>query len=146
MKILVIFTGGTIGSTVKDGWISADNTAKYTLIENYKNSFGDSVCFDTCEPYFMLSENLSAKHLNLLTESVKEALSKDFDGIIITHGTDTLHFSAAAIHLAFSGADIPIVFVSANYPLENALSNGQANFEAAVKLIQSGISSGVYIS
>ena len=36
MKILVIFTGGTIGSEVKDGWISPDSSAKYELIANYK--------------------------------------------------------------------------------------------------------------
>ncbi len=146
MKILVIFTGGTIGSTVKDGWISTDPAAKYTLIEKYKENFGKEILFETAEPYYMLSENLDSLRLNLLITSINDGLNKDFDGIIITHGTDTLHFSAAAAHLFFSTAGIPIVFVSANLPLENEHSNGHANFEAAVSLIESGIKTGVYIS
>lgn len=146
MKILVLLTGGTIGSTVKDGWISTDNSVKYTLIENYKRNFGEGITFEIREPYFALSENLCNKNLNLLINSVDSALSEDFDGIIITHGTDTLHFSAAAADLAFGNTNTPIVFVSANYPLEDARSNGHANFEGAVALIKSGINSGVYIS
>lgn len=146
MKILVIFTGGTIGSSIKDGWISTDSATKYALIEKYKENFGEDISFETTEPYFMLSENLNANTLNLLIASVESATEKDYDGIIITHGTDTLHFSAAAVQLAFGSAKTPIVFVSANYPLENDLSNGHANFEGAVSLIKSGIKTGVYIS
>lgn len=146
MKILVIFTGGTIGSRVTDGWISTDKSTKYLLTEKYIERFGNDVNFETEEPYFLLSENLSAEKLNLLISSIGKALSKDIDGIIVTHGTDTLHFSAAAALLAFSGAPLPIVFVSANYELSNPKSNGHANFEGAVALIKSGVSSGVYIS
>ena len=144
MKILVIFTGGTIGSRIKDGWISTDSSTKYALIESYKAD--TDISFETEEPYFLLSENLSAKSINLLMDHLYTALSKDFDGIIVTHGTDTLHFSAAAAHLAFASADKPIVFVSANYPLENKASNGDDNFEGAVEFIKSGVKSGVYIS
>ena len=36
MKILVIFTGGTIGSKTKNGWISTDENTLYTLIGSYK--------------------------------------------------------------------------------------------------------------
>lgn len=146
MKILVLMTGGTIGSTVKDGWITTDSTAKYALLENYKNKFGSGTEFTVLEPYCLLSENLCAEKLNLLIDTVKENINCGYDGIIITHGTDSLHFSAAAIHLAFGDAFVPIVFVSANYPIENPLSNGNANFEGAVKFIESGIKAGVYIS
>lgn len=146
MKILVVFTGGTIGSTVQDGWISTDKSAKYTLIEKYKEKYGNSIDFSACEPYYLLSENSGAKNLNLLTECVADAVNRDYDGIIITHGTDSLHFTAAAVKCAFSGADMPIVFVSANYPLNDTRSNGDANFEGAVALIESGVRFGVYIS
>ena len=146
MKIGVIFTGGTIGSTVKDGWISTDEAKKYLLLENYRERFGDDITFIPSEPYYLLSENLSADKLNLLMKAINGGLSHDFDGIIVTHGTDTLHFSAAAAHHAFNDNNKPIVFVSANFPLEDSRSNGHANFEGAVALIKSGIKSGVCIS
>ena len=36
MKILVVFTGGTIGSKTKNGWISTDENTLYTLTDSYK--------------------------------------------------------------------------------------------------------------
>ena len=143
MKILVIFTGGTIGSLLKDGWISTDATANYMLLERYNN--GEDV-FDTVRPYSILSENLSASQLNCLQEEIAKNLNSDYDGIIVTHGTDTLHYTSCAIEYAFADSRLPIVFVSADYPLENEKSNGYKNFEAAVEFIRSGVWAGVFVS
>lgn len=143
MKILVIFTGGTIGTSIKDGWADIDNKTKYMLLNGYNK---DAIEFTTVSPYSTLSENLSAKHLNLLQKAIGDNLTKDFDGIIVTHGTDTLQYSAAAIEYAFNGCKIPIVFVSADYPLEDSRTNGFINFEAAVEFIKSKSAEGVFVS
>lgn len=143
MKILVIFTGGTIGSRLKDGWISTDDTANYMLLDKYKD--GEDV-FDTVEPYSILSENLSASQLNCLQEEIAKSINSDYDGIIVTHGTDTLHYTSCAIEYAFTDSRLPIVFVSADYPLENEKSNGYRNFEAALEFIRSGAGTGVFVS
>ena len=144
MKILVIFTGGTIGTTIKNGWANVDDAAKYTLLDNYKNK--NHIEFVTSPPYSILSENLSAKELNLLQKEINDNLSKDFDGIIITHGTDTLQYSAAAVEYAFDDCGLPIILVSADYPLHNPKSNGYANFEGAVEFIKSKSAKGVFVS
>lgn len=147
MKILVVFTGGTIGSSLKDGWISNDSETNYLLINNYLRESEDKTTeFVTCSPYTILSENLTEKELNLLQKSVADNLNKGFDGIIITHGTDTLQYTASALSYAFSGADIPIVLVSSDYPLSDGRANGGKNFDAAVKFINSGLASGVFVS
>ena len=72
MKILVIFTGGTIGSCLKNGWISTDATTKYRLLDRYK---GGKDVFDTVEPYSILSENLSASEINCLQKEIAKYLS-----------------------------------------------------------------------
>ncbi|MBQ6894232.1 MAG: asparaginase [Clostridia bacterium] len=145
MKILVIFTGGTIGSSVKNGWIGIDAQTRYTLLNNYKGD-KDYIEFHTCSPYSVLSENLSAAELNSLQAEISKNLSLDYGGIIITHGTDTLQYTSSAIEYAFCDSKIPIVFVSADYPLENPKSNGNANFEAAVEFIKSKSASGVFVA
>ncbi len=146
MKILVIFTGGTIGSTVEDGAISPNRDTKFFLIKDFYGRYG-RVCDFVCrEPYFALSENLDANTLNRLISEVKSALSEDFDGIIVTHGTDTLQFSAAALAFAARDTKIPIVLVSSNYPLTDDRANGRDNFGAAVEYILYYSKSGVYIS
>lgn len=141
MRILVVFTGGTIGSEVKDGWISPGSSAKYELIANYKGK----VEFETLSPYTILSEQLSANELNMLTECVFQNIDKGFDGIIVTHGTDTLQYSASALGLMLGKCKVPVVFVSANYPLCDKRSNGHINFKTAVEFIKTK-QNGVFVA
>lgn len=145
MKISVIFTGGTIGCKAKRGFLSTDESTRYALLNAF-DSEGAGVEFSVSNPYSVLSENLSARELNLLQTEVAENLGKDCDGIIITHGTDSLLYTAAALEYAFDGCDIPIVLVSADYPLDDERTNGHKNFEAAVAFIKSKAGNGVYVS
>lgn len=144
MKILVIFTGGTIGCVVKEGWLSTDSSSKYTLINTYQSP--DDVIFETKAPYTVLSENLSAAEINMLQKEVISALEGDYDGIIVTHGTDTLQYTAAALEYSVCGCDIPVVLVSSDYPLEDERTNGHANFKAAVEFIRSKPAGGIFVS
>lgn len=141
MKILVVFTGGTIGSTIKDGYISPNSSeGKYAIMEMFKkiqnNPFHD-VEFEFLNPFYILSENLNGNNIAELISCIKNSLVQftDIDGIIVTHGTDTLQYSAAALGLCFSGANVPIVLVSSNYILTDERANGIENFFYAVKLI-----------
>ena len=145
MKILIIFTGGTIGSCVKNGSISTDESTRYTLIEKYESLHGKAD-FDVVAPYSILSENLSADELNQLQAEIIRNLDKGYDGIIVTHGTDSLHYSSVAVEYAISDCNIPVVFVSSDYPLEDSRANGHQNFEAAVEFIRSKLSGGVFVS
>lgn len=144
MKILVVITGGTIGSSIKGDYTSLDIAKNHALIKHYESKFKDGVTFETVSPYRILSENLSASELNLLIDCVAEQKDKDYNGIIVTHGTDTLQYSCAALEFCFNNIDKPLVLVSANYPLDNPLSNGHSNFEAAVAFIKSKSANGVF--
>ncbi len=144
IKILVIFTGGTIASSLYDGVIDTNIEMPYKLIEKYK-AVDDSVFFETDEPYFILSENLSGEHLTKLCSCVKNDISKDYDGIIVTHGTDTLQYSASALDIALGKINIPVVLVSSNYPLDDERANGFRNFCGAVDFIKRQ-ASGVFVS
>ncbi len=144
MKIAVIFTGGTIGSCIKNDFIGVDNKMQYVLLKNYEND--GEIEFIPSSPYSILSENLSAKELNLLQNEIAEKLSQDFDGIIVTHGSDTLQYTSTAIEMAFGDCQIPVLFVSADYPLEDSRSNGFANFQGAVEFIRNKICNGVFVS
>lgn len=145
MTISVIFTGGTIGSLTKKEWMGIDDATNYMLLSRFENSDND-VVFQTSAPYSVLSENLSAEELNRLQSAVQQELEKHPDGIIVTHGTDTLQYTAAALEYAFADADIPVVLVSADYPLDHEQTNGYINFEAAVAFIKSRKAKGVFVS
>ena len=80
---------------------------------------------------------MDGSHLNLLISCIREQLTKDIDGIIVTHGTDTLPFTAAALGMCFAYAKVPILLVSSNYILDDPRANGLTNFTAAVDYITS---------
>lgn len=144
MKIYVVFTGGTIGSSVSGGVISPADSSKSVLLQNHIAHCCDDVSFETFTPYFALSENLCAENLNLLVQCVRGIAEKGGEKIIVCHGTDTLQFSAAALSYALVGTKACAVLVSANYPLSDSRSNGFANFEAAVDFLKNNNSRGVF--
>lgn len=134
MNILTIFTGGTIGSSIKDGYINTHPDNMQKLIDTLPDT---DIVFDIKNPYTILSENLNGEHLSLLIKEIKTALSENkYDGIIVTHGTDTLQYTAAMLGLIFYSCGTPIVLVSSNYILDDSRANGAINFANAVAFIK----------
>lgn len=160
LKILVVFTGGTIGSTISGGYAVPDTDKRYKLISMYRENaenYGDcgteeKTEFEMETPYQELSENNTCVQISELASYLNEKIKlcgEDnglYDGIIITHGTDTLQYTAAALGYMFSDASIPIVLVSSNYVLDDVKANGLINFAYAVKFIRGKYGAGVFVS
>ena len=135
MKIGVIFTGGTIGSRMGDTCIAPTASAPRKLLSDYAAKTGDDTSFPTAEPYTILSEQLTLSHVEVLAACIQEQL-RECDGVIVTHGTDTLQYTGAALGYMLGLSSRPVVLVSANYPLEDARSNGLENFCAAITFLR----------
>lgn len=147
MKIKILFTGGTIGSKVgNDGYISLDKQNPYKLLDMYQKSCQKNAqTFDIEEPFCILSENMNEEYLNRLILCIQKILEEsEIEGIIITHGTDTLPYTAAVLSYIFGTECIPIVLVSSDFPLEDDRANGLVNFKYAVDFIQNGYGKGVF--
>ncbi len=150
-KILVFLTGGTICSKKDENNENQSNASavKEMIIDNFlatSSSVKDSVSFQTVSlKKDVLSENFT---LNVWCEMIeilsKESIYKDYNGIIILHGTDTLAYTSSLLSIMLNGAKIPIILVSANYDLYNKDTNGYVNFKTAVELIVNGIAPNVY--
>ena len=136
MNILFIFTGGTIGSTARNGYIGIDGKKPYRLIEAYKEKYGIGFDYDIREPYTILSENSTGETITALIGCIRESIDRKYDGIVIMHGTDTLQYTAAALGYAFGNNGIPICLVSSNHPVEDERANGLVNLRAAAGLIE----------
>ena len=132
--IKIIFTGGTIGSTLSDGVIRPETGKPRALLEAYQVKYGTDLTqiADFAEPYTILSENLDGDILRKLIREVACALQDGYKGIIITHGTDTLQYTGAALGYTFGLCSVPIILVSSNYPIENPRANGVDNLHGAV--------------
>lgn len=146
-SILVVFTGGTIGSTVANGTINTSDSASFRLIQAYQRhqQFNPLITFDCIQPLQILSENLVPDDWQTLIAALELAGLHSYDGVIITHGTDTLAYTACALSFYFNNQKTPILLVSSNYPLEHEEANGLENFVCAVEFIQQIQESGVFV-
>lgn len=145
MKLLFVFTGGTIGSTQSGNVISADFAKPYKIIDTYRARYGIDFEYDTVEPYTELSENNTGWHIKRLVECIKKNADNGYDGVIVTHGTDTLQYSAAAIGYCFGLDFLPICIVSANYPIEDERTNAMDNLHGAISFIKQNAGRGAFV-
>lgn len=135
MKLLFVFTGGTIGSTQNNGIISVDKNKAYSIIDAYSKRYGINFKYDVLEPYSELSEYNTGLHIRQLVGCIKENMDKDYDGIIVAHGSDTLQYSAAAIGYCIGLNSLPVCIVASNSPIEESGSNALDNLHGAISFI-----------
>ncbi|HPG92150.1 MAG TPA: asparaginase [Clostridia bacterium] len=144
-KILVVFTGGTIGSRIEGATINVDDAMSRVIIEGFTKEYPDiDVIFDTVQPMNVLSENFTPAHWKIISDCVAEKSSDNYDGVIITHGSDTIPYTSAYMGFLFSQSNIPIVLTCSNHVLGHPNSNGQDNFNNSVLLIAKNHIKGVF--
>ena len=146
-NILVVFTGGTIGSTASEGTINTSSAAPFKLIQQFQQHYKNhqQIHFSTIQPLQILSENLAPCVWQTLITAIEAQQPDQYDGIIITHGTDTLAYTAAALSFYFNAIKIPMLLVSSDYPLDDPRANGLDNFICAVEFILQNIQAGVFV-
>ncbi|MCL2354517.1 MAG: asparaginase [Oscillospiraceae bacterium] len=147
-KILVVFTGGTIGSVVKDNVVDVSEGTKYMLLDMYgKLPDNKDVEFYSIMPVNMLSENAAIEDWQKIAADVEAIDLANYDGIIVTHGTDTLGYFANALAYMLNRVKLPIMVVSTDRILTNENANGLENFKVAVDFIMNACSkAGVFVS
>lgn len=143
MKIVMIATGGTIGSEQKqNGWIAPNQETPYQVVQMFYRKYPElaaEVEIDCRMPYQILSENLEAEYLIRLLDEIRSCINDGkYDGILIAHGTDTLQYTAAMVEYIYGKGKVPILLVSSNYPLEDTRANGLYNFYYAVRGLMGG--------
>lgn len=135
MKILVVLTGGTIGSGIVDGVADVDGeiSAQLPKLCGCNNSNAE---FECCMPLNMLSENATAQTISRIVSYMLSVDYQKYDGVILTHGSDTLAYISAVLGMALSWVERPIVITAADYVLQMSYSNGRANFRFCVDFIR----------
>ncbi len=130
-EVKIISTGGTIASKVdyRTGAVTSQFTAEEIASEVPEIT---EVCNVDAELlYNILSENMKPKNWIELARRVYDAL-KRYDGVIITHGTDTMHYSASALAFMLSTPK-PVVFVGAQRSSDRPSSDAAMNLLCAAK-------------
>ena len=143
-KILVILTGGTIGSKVSSNDINIDSKTAYSLLERYREIYERETEFEVLSPYQVLSENMDLEYWMKLYENLNRISYEEYEGIIITHGSDTLSYTSNFLGYLYAEVPIPIILIASNYALTDSRSNGLLNFKTGVDFIKEKKGTGVF--
>lgn len=83
----------------------------------------------------MWSEDMRFSHYNILAKEVMEEAKKGVAGVIITHGTDTLHYSSAALAFSLGDIAIPVILVGSQRSSDRGSSDAAMNLLNAAYFI-----------
>lgn len=148
-RIRVVGAGGTIGSDDAAEDLSAVGEGKLFLENMLKDSSSSLQDFDISvkHTYSLLSEDMNPKDWSELTHAiVKETQNgDDVDGIVVTHGTDTLAYTASAVSFMIEPPKIPIVFTAAFYPPDHPESDARENLLNSIRMAANADVGGVFI-
>ncbi|MCF8014066.1 Glu-tRNA(Gln) amidotransferase subunit GatD, partial [Candidatus Woesearchaeota archaeon] len=134
-KITILHTGGTVASKVdySTGAVIAQFSPE-EIIELFPE-LKQIANIESKLVGNMQSEMMRFDHYNVLAEEIKKEAEKGVDGIIITHGTDTLHVTAAALTFSLENLRIPIILVGSQRSSDRPSSDAASNLIAAAKFI-----------
>lgn len=130
--ISVLGCGGTIASKIeyKTGGVYPAISAS-----ELKASFpklGSVAAINTKQIFSMLSEDMNSTHWITAGKTVMEEIKKGAEGIVLMHGTDTMHYTAAALSFMLQELSVPIVFVGAQRSSDRPSSDNEINLLNAI--------------
>lgn len=133
-RILLLTTGGTIASMPGGEGLEPHRSEVMErelnqLRSYYDISVRDVMCLD--------SSNICPEEWQELARAVYESRTQ-YDGIVISHGTDTMAYTASAITFMLPMIDRPVVFTGSQVPLADILSDGPDNLRTAFAMAASG--------
>lgn len=135
-RILLLTTGGTIASK-KQARGLAPALHGSDLVTQLRTGYPDFI-FDFEDLMDLDSSNIQPEEWTLIARRVYAALP-DYEGIIITHGTDTMAYSAAALSFMLQNLCKSVVFTGSQLPIETPLTDGVTNLFTAVEAIARGV-------
>ncbi len=132
--ILLLTTGGTIASMPGDDGLQPHRSGVMErelqqLGTYYDITVRDVMCLD--------SSNIRPQEWQSIAREVFDQRS-GYDGIVVSHGTDTMAYTASAVTFMLPDIDVPVVFTGSQLPLADVLSDGPDNLRTAFAMAAAG--------
>ena len=125
-KILLIATGGTIASRE-----TAHGLRPALSGEDMRTAIGAAdAAIEVIDLLSLDSTNIAPSHWQMIARRVSDVRT-DYDGFIITHGTDTMAYTAAALYYMLENIDRPVVLTGSQRPLGRDGSDAEQNLRLA---------------
>ncbi len=132
-NIAMIITGGTIAARLnpKKGGVDWLDTPE-SLFKFYPELFKIVNVTKVEVPFMKASEDMDYKDWQKIAKIAEKLLNdSNISGIIITHGTDTLHYTSAALSFFLKNLNKPVVLTYSQRSIDRASSDASLNLECA---------------
>lgn len=132
-NVKLLGTGGTIASRLD--YRTGAVIPAFTPGELYGSvpELADICNLDTSKLYGVFSENMGPEQWIGTAKAIGEEIEKGIHGIVIGHGTDTMHHTAAALSFMVQDSPVPIVMVGSQRSSDRPSSDAALNLMHSVK-------------
>jgi len=143
--LVLIGTGGTIGSKAdtKTNAMTSGMSAD-SLIDTVPEAL-DVANIRTTDLVSVFSENMTIEHWQKMAKAVEKEMNNGAGGVIISHGTDTMGYTAAALSFMLTEINGPVVLVGSQRSPDRPSSDAPGNLLASVRFCASSKAPGVYV-
>ncbi|HBC32710.1 MAG TPA: L-asparaginase 1 [Clostridiales bacterium] len=141
-KILMIATGGTIASITTENGLAPAISSEELL--SYVPEIRKYCDVDAIQLLNIDSTNIQPEHWVMMTETIEENYDK-YDGFVISHGTDTLAYTSAALSYLIQNPYKPIVVTGAQKPINVEITDAKKNLLDSFRFASEEGVSGVYV-
>ena len=129
-KILILYTGGTLGMDYTESGLKVIPGLFYSQIKSLAPIAG--VELELIEYKDLIdSSDINLEHWCRIVQDILEHYD-DYDGFVIVHGTDTMAYTASLLSFALRGLNKPVILTGAQLPLVHRRSDGWNNLIDAV--------------
>ena len=142
-RILLLTTGGTIASLPTEAGL-APGLAGAELAGLLPPDMGEHYDLTVRDILHLDSSNIQPEEWQTIARHVFDNRT-EYDGIVITHGTDTMAYTASVLSFMLRGIAIPVVLTGAQLPMAHPLSDGMENLRTALAMAASG-AAGVFLA
>ncbi len=140
-RIALLATGGTIACVHSPNGLIPGVSAGELL--KHVNGIPNDIEFTAQDVFSLDSSNIQPEEWRVLARAAFDALNGS-DGVVITHGTDTMAYSAAALSFMLHAPRGPVVFTGSQLPLNHPLTDAATNLREAIEVARTA-PPGVYV-
>lgn len=135
-KILLLTTGGTIASRESANGLqpalSADDVLQAFSYDTARFAITTQGLFD------MDSSNIQPEEWQIIAHKIEQEY-ENYDGFVITHGTDTMAYSASALSYILQNLAKSVVLTGSQIPIGQDISDAQTNLTTALWAVEAGV-------
>ncbi len=132
-KILLIGTGGTVTAKIVNGsWRSGEFNEQELL--KFIPEINNIVKIETINLFNIDSSNMQPKYWLKIAKTIKDNYHK-FDGFIITHGSDTMHYTSSALSFLLQNLSKPVVLTGSQVPPHHTSSDARRNVLDSIRVM-----------